>query len=200
MSSDLSLSAHPSLNVEKREKQSHVGVFLCVFFVFSAGQFPRDRPAWPPTRNWRHSADPGEMWRYGSRCSSGQRCTLEDYGGGSSCFYSSCEGNTSTFKEQGSPPLVPAVPHCAKCTLPVFFLPVGKLRNNKESSWGVHVCFLKGCAKIHTFQTSLFCSVTEDSCSQRPTPAAPFQMSYKVSALAELVSRRIKKWSLFLMI
>lgn len=38
MSSDLSLTAHPSLNVEKEKKrqQSHVGVFLCVCFLVLA--------------------------------------------------------------------------------------------------------------------------------------------------------------------
>lgn len=40
---------------------------LFCLFCCSAGQFQRDHPAWPPAGNWRHGANPGEMWRYGAR-------------------------------------------------------------------------------------------------------------------------------------
>lgn len=39
---------------------------LFCLFCCSAGQFQRDHPAWPPAGNWRHGANPGEMWRYGA--------------------------------------------------------------------------------------------------------------------------------------
>lgn len=62
MSSDLIFHC----KTEEKRKVVKVGEkaltwVFCVCFPLSSGQFPRHGPARPPTRNWRHSSDPGEM-------------------------------------------------------------------------------------------------------------------------------------------
>lgn len=45
-------------------KKNHLTWVFYASLCCSAGQFPRDRPARPAPGNWRHGADPGEMWRW----------------------------------------------------------------------------------------------------------------------------------------